>query len=104
MRQGNEEIFVSLIVVRRPERPSAETINPGEWAQSVLESLRAGDPKYQEGLGRGVAVSGRDLGLPRGSQRYDRDHRPATQRRRTCLFVLSAACFAGAAYSIYLTL
>jgi hypothetical protein len=97
-----EEIFVSLIVVRRPERAGNETINPGEWAQSVLESLRTEGPQHTGTSRRGSTLRGSDLASAAYSQRNTHIHKRVPQGYRRWLLSLSAACCVGAVYCFYL--
>lgn len=110
MRSGNEEIFVSVIVVRRPERADTVTTDPAEWAQSVVDSLRTQEPQNHVGFRQAGSVFGSEPGSairraqPQSaySQRYNHSLRPVPQWQRTWMFVISAACFIGAAYCFYL--
>lgn len=41
MRSPEEEIFVSMVVVRRPMRSGRPDLDPAQWAQSLLNGLNA---------------------------------------------------------------
>jgi len=98
---AEEEIYVTMVVVKRPARPHRQEADPSQWAQAVLDSLAVDAPPSATGLHRlaahGVAPMGGTKGRPAGSRFAGTRNSTSTWT----LLGLSLLCFLGSACSFY---
>ncbi len=106
MRPAEDDVYITVVVVRRPAQASAPDLDPNVLAQSVLHGIRAQEGMYSStfsGGGRprwsGSAQATTHIsaaGWP-GSKR-----RQAPARRRWWLLAVAIACWAGAVAAFYM--
>lgn len=113
MGSAEEEIYITMVVVKRPAQVHRPEDDPARWAQTVLDSLPVPVPaeaSLQPGaVARSLAARtgrGRIGPSPLAGTRLSRGgvsrlHRTGTQASSWILLGLSLLCFVGSAYSFY---
>lgn len=96
MRIAQEEVYIAMVVVKRPSRPGQPELDPTEWAQSVLRNLNA------EGVDHRACTIARGPALPFNG-RIPPSPRPRRIESSRWLYLgLGIGCFTGAGYLLYL--
>jgi|GEM_PF-6333565 len=93
MPRGDEEVYVGVVVVKRPTDPLRPQPDPGSWAQAIAHTLTEQGAYYPRGR---TAQS-----APRAAARAWKRRADWTRPLAFCIGVL---CFSCGAYLFYLGL